>query len=219
MSRTELLTEIQTALTQTINELPHARTQLREWTGEHPSSTHGAAPDTTPQPPRNPNEATLTKLETTALTTDRARRHLNELDDCIDKLTALALHATITAGQHNPLKPTTRLHIIRTGLTQPAADTLDTARLKWAYTLLDRVVVICRTTKRINHRGGQNCHAHQKAGDPNVDAHPKYRHLCGWCGRFKATHGRYPPPRLVKLHDRGIRIMPSHLRRAGIRAA
>lgn len=221
MNRSELTREIRTVLTNLVNELPNARTQLREWTGEYPASVHGAAPATGPTPISDDDEAELTKLETDALGPDRARKQLDQLDGVIGKLSALALHTLIANRQTpDPAERTPRLDIIRQAYAPPLIDTIGTKRLLWSYRLLEQAVTICRGTQpTATHRAGQNCHAHEKAGDPNVDADAKYRHLCGWCGRFKNTHGQYPPAELVRLHDRGIRIMPAHLRRAGIKVA
>ena len=38
-------------------------------------------------------------------------------------------------------------------------------------------------------------------------------------GDFRKVHGVNPPTKLIRLHDRGIRITTTHLRNNGIRVA
>jgi hypothetical protein len=65
------------------------------------------------------------------------------------------------------------------------------------------------------------CHAHAAGGfHAEIDPHNYSRqHLCRWCGDFRKVHGVNPPVKLIRLHDRGIRITTTHLRNNGIRVA
>ena len=77
---------------------------------------------------------------------------------------------------------------------------------------------LCHANQPPERHQPDGCHAH-KAAELSADIDPNYRrlHLCRWCGDFRKLHNRNPPPKLVKLHDRGIRMTASLLRSAGIR--
>ena len=219
MTRPRLHDHIDGQLVTAIAELPATLERLRGWTGEFPASTIGAAP---PSAPRRdvPVDADDSDGGTGSpmLSLDGFQRTLDEVTDIVDQLgeTARQMLGVLgyTVGERGALPMLLAL------LWSPQA-TDERLRKRWRFVghRVDRLVDIIEQTKPATTTATvSNCHAHEKAGDPHEPTDVRYRHLCGFCGRFRSVHGVYPPPEIVRLHARGIRIMPSHLKRAGIKA-
>jgi hypothetical protein len=201
-----------------------ARRQLEQWTGEYRSSVIGAAPDTSPPSFRDETTVELTSVERQALRPDKATYTLEQM------------HSTLVrvAGDGRSMWG----RIDGTPIPEPAnTDAALLAVMMWAARRADkdRNAVSSATLRPM--RGSMTylaglckihlpppatkiadaCHAHAAAGlDAEVDPRYRRQHLCDWCYKFRAVHGVNPPPRIVKLHDRGIKMSATILRREGI---
>jgi hypothetical protein len=187
----QLVTHLDTTLTVHVTpRLGSTIRQLHEWTGEFSATTPGAAPDSSPAPLDDTfGMVRLSKLESDALQPDEARRALSR----IAFLVVALRHADPTLKRR---QLQTRIHYV-----EELANICDRYH--------PPVSSITRT---------DICHAHEAAGgDAGISANYRRWHLCRWCGDFRSMHGVNPPPRLVKLHDRGCKITTSMLRSAGVK--
>lgn len=203
--------------------------QLHEWTGEFPASTIGAAPPSGPASDydRDDAEAALSKFEADALTPDAARRALVRCYELVDRLVADLGDLGDSCGAECLPSPVERL-APRLAFIQWQVNKLSAirthprssiTRLETVWHRIDELAAICD-----NHRPApdakpvDNCHAHDAAGlTASIDKHHRRTHLCRWCGEFRKMHDVNPPPKLVRLHDRGIHMTASLLLAAGIR--
>lgn len=205
--------------------------QLHEWSGEFPASTSDAPPDTSPASLEDAStRVRLTKVEADAINPDEARRKLvrayvlvDELVLDVERLSRSTGLASIPAPDH---RLAARLAFVAWHANQCIRVTppgSETGRVEHAARAANELAGICSTyqppaadTKQVDV-----CHAHDVAGgDAAID--PKnYRrwHLCRWCGDFRTLHGVNPPAKLVRLHDRGVKITTSMLRSAGVRVS
>lgn len=191
------------------------RRQLHEWTGGHRSAVIGASPPTGGGHGDRPSGPPP----------DRARHLLEEMSTKLDALVTIGRHAvanvdgvvTPDPGPRDPARLAMlawlALRLTRDHRDIPAGD------LERMMRLADRLASICQlyqppaSTRIVNA-----CHAHESANlETEVDPHYRREHLCRWCGDFRRTHGVNPPAALVRLHDRGIKMTATILRRHGIR--
>ena len=209
--------------------------QLHEWTGEFPASTTGAGPASGNHDPEldadgNPvddDDVVLTKVEADADRPDKARRALVRCYVIVDRLVVELGDLGDQLGGETLPHPEERIaarlaflqwqinKIIRLR-TVPRSSV---ARLESSVRLVNELASICSTyhpaPKQV--RPVDVCHAHDAAGlDSSIDSSYRRWHLCRWCGDFRMTHGVNPPPKLVKLHDRGVSMSTSLLRSSGI---
>ena len=188
--------------------------QLHEWTGGYASTCLGASP------PSGPSDG-----DPPALPDDPALRELDRIRTLVARLTA-----TITTLNH-PLTPPT--------FRAPDESDRHAAAVSWCLQALNAAQIgtqtpirgICDDARALAITVANvhppaaptivdNCHAHQRAGlAAAVDPSYRRHYLCRWCGDFRSTYGTPPPPKVVTLHDRGIRMTPSILKRHGIRTA
>lgn len=208
--------------------------RLRRWTGEFPASTPGAPPPP-PSDPLTPEQAArrelegkLTKVEQDAIAPDFARRELMLTAELLGRLRHSAEQLGLPSRPTRPAVP--ELATVAEVAAELAAVAWLTQPDRMAELSIEdrhRVIIDVETLARIvantvpvaTGAVVMNCHSHQKAGDPYQPIDERYKglHLCRWCGEFRATHGQYPPPSIVRLHDRGIRPNRDQLRRAGVR--
>ena len=205
----------------------HARRQLEAWTGEYPASTIGAAPSTSRSEPSDDVTVPLTTVERQAISHDLAANTLammtQRLADMAD--TGRATWADIDGVAMPTPADTDAAHMavmmwtVRRCVRDRHAVTLGrlgpfVGNLRWLEATCRihlpppaTIIVDC-------------CHAHAAAKlESEVDGRFRRHHLCGWCGKFRALHGVNPPPELVRLHDRGIKMSATILRRAGVKVA
>lgn len=204
-----------------------ARRQLEEWMGGHRSTVIGASPPTGGGPREwyeGDEDVALTTVERQAMTRDHATR----------------IHAALRRSLERAADEGRWLWQ-RVGHDIPDPVGTDTARLAvmmWAARHIARhprlvgsrdIERFVRQLERLDDLCRIHlpppaativdcCHAHQAARLEEPVA-PSYRrhHLCRWCGEFRATYGVNPTPNLVRLHDRGIKITTSIVRREGIK--
>jgi hypothetical protein len=220
----EMVKHLDTLATEIMGNYRPARHQLEEWTATHKSAVIGASP---PEGHHDidPEEAVhLTTVERQALSYDRAGVMLDRLHHSLATVAHKGRDVWATVDG--------------TAIPEPApTDAALLAVMMWATRRADRDRNLMTDTKidglRVTmvHLAGlcaihlpppptkivDCCHAHSAAGlEAEVD--PRYRrlHLCDWCYRFRLVHHVNPPPRLVKLHDRGIKMSATILRREGI---
>ena len=214
-----------------ISSMGPAVVQLQEWSGEFRSSTSDAPPDCSPgslEPAET--RVRLTKVEADAANPDEARRKLVRAYVLVDDLVLDSERLSRSTGSAAIPAPDHRLaarlafiawHVNRCiEITPPSSET---GRVEHAVRSANELAGICSSyqppsgeVKRVDV-----CHAHEVAGgDAAIDA-KNYRrwHLCRWCGDFRTLHGVNPPAKLVRLHDRGVKITTSMLRSAGIKVA
>ena len=212
--------------------------QLHEWTGEFPASTSGAGPaqasgtsDPELDADGNPVEVervALTKVEADAERPDEARRMLVRCYVIVDRLVVdLGDLADSLGGEtlpHPEERVAARLAFVQWQINKivrlRTVPRSGVGRLESCVRLVNELASICSTYRPAPKqvRPVDVCHAHDAAGlDSAIDSKYRRWHLCRWCGDFRSTHGVNPPPKLVKLHDRGISMSTSLLRSAGIR--
>lgn len=218
-----------------VPQLRAAVRQLHEFVGQFPASTSGAAASTTrsEQPPELDADGTLlqavrlTQVEARAQRPDQAQRKLQRIHELVPTL-VLDVSLLSHPSQWIP-SPTHRLeaelayiqwHINQcVRVTPPKAQA---GRLIRVLKAVDELAGICTTYQPATARTKfvDVCRAHEAAGlHAEVDDHNYRRQmLCRWCGDFHQMHTRTPPAKLIKLHDRGIKITTTHLRNNGIRA-
>jgi hypothetical protein len=214
--------------------------QLHEWTGEFPASTSGAGPSAAsgrlpdvevdaagrPLPVEQP--VVLTKVEADAENPDEARRALVRCYVLVDRLVVELGELGDGMGGETLPHPVERLAArlafvqwqVNKIVTAPSLPRSGVGRLESSVRLVNELAGICATYRPAPKqvRPVDVCHAHEKAGlDSAIDSSYRRWHLCRWCGDFRTTHGVNPPPKLVRLHDRGISMSTSLLRAAGIR--
>ena len=203
--------------------------QLDEWTGEFPASTSGAPPAeaTGTSFDIDDDPVKLTKVEADADRPDRARLAMVRTFELVDLLVIDAtLLGNSLGGDVLPApveRMSARLAFIQWQMNKVRAGRLhkkQTGRLEHAAGLGNELWSICTTyrpapelTLRIDI-----CHAHERAGgDSSIDARYRRQHLCRWCGEFRALYGINPPPKAVKMHDKGQKVTPAVLRQFGVR--
>ena len=207
-----------------------ARRQLDEWVGDHRATVIGASAPTSNSSGREPtpgDDVALTDVERRGdpEASDRALAILAAMDRTITRLAVdgrtmwadidgvtIPEPAGTDAARLAVIMWTVR-RIGRDRQSPPEARVGDFARR------LEVLANDCRLHQpppaaRIT----ACCHAHAAAG-LEAEIHKDYRrhHLCDWCGKFRRIHGVNPPPHLVRLHDRGIKMTATILRRSGIR--
>jgi hypothetical protein len=220
------------------SELGATIRQLHEWTGEFPASTSGAGPaqasgisDPELDADGNPVEVervALTKVEADAERPDEARRMLVRCYVIVDRLVAdLGDLADSLGGETLPTpeeRVAARLAFVQWQINKivrlRTVPRSGVTSLESCVRLVNELASICSTYRPAPKqvRPVDVCHAHDAAGlDSAIDSKYRRWHLCRWCGDFRSTHGVNPPPKLVRLHDRGISMSTSLLRSAGIR--
>lgn len=201
-----------------------ARRQLEEWAGGHRSAVIGASAPTGRAPINAEPVVELTSVERQALGYDRASRNLELLRHGLER----------TASEGRWLWQ-------RVGHVIPDPVDTDAARMAvmmWAARHIGRHPNavgsrdVRRFVRQLEHLDSMCrihmpppatiivdcCHAHQSAHlEESVAANYRRQHLCRWCGDFRATYGVNPTPNLVRLHDRGIKITSTIVRREGIK--
>lgn len=202
-----------------------ARRQLEEWTGEYPASTIGASAPTGRHDPRPDDDVTLTSVERQADSHDLAANTLAAMTERLASMAATGRNVWAAID----------------GAAIPAPADTDAARLAvmtWTVRrcVKDRHAVTLgalgafvgdlrwmEATCRIHLPPPATvivdcCHAHAAAKlEAEVDKRYRRHHLCAWCWGFRQIHGVNPPPELVRLHDRGVKMSATILRRHGIR--
>ena len=225
-------------LTEITNDLAHCRTrvgpavrQLHEWCGGYARSVIGANPNTAGTSSSTPGDTG------TSIPVDKHRQDLDRLTtnlaDIAQRIYALCKADNAPKVSAEPDKAAAILVgwcLVELSAYEPVAAPGST---HVDYDALRRQETALRALSKLTRRARiavdnakppervtivDNCHAHQ-AADLEAPISPNYRkwHLCRWCGDFRAHHGVRPPVKLVKLHDRGIRITTSHLRNAGVK--
>jgi len=208
-----------------VNNYHHARRQLEEWTGEYPASTIGAAPPTSRSEPSDDDPVSLTTVERQALTQDAAANTLASMRERLSVMATVGRTVWgIIDGAPIPQPANTeaahlavmmwtvrRIGRDRRALTLGQIQPFP-AHLRWL-----------EATCRIHMPPPKTtivdcCHAHAAANlEAEVSRNFRRHHLCDWCGKFRAIHSVNPPPDIVRLHDRGIKMSATILRRAGIK--
>ena len=203
-----------------------ARRQLEDWTGTHKSAVIGASPPEGHHD-HDPDMAVATTVERQALSSDKAVVMLERMHR--------SLMGVAFCGR--------RLWATVDGAAIPEPATTDAALLAvmmWSVRRADKDRALASNNKVDKLRGSMQhlagmcsiylpppatkivdaCHAHA-AAKLEAEVDPRYRklHLCDWCYRFRLVHGVNPPPNLVKLHDRGIKMSATILRREGIKTS
>ena len=182
-------------------------------------------------PDGNPVEVervALTKVEADAERPDEARRMLVRCYVIVDRLVAdLGDLADSLGGETLPTpeeRVAARLAFVQWQINKivrlRTVPRSGVGRLESSVRLVNELASICATYRPAPKqvRPVDVCHAHDAAGlDSAIDSKYRRWHLCRWCGDFRSTHGVNPPPKLVRLHDRGISMSTSLLRSAGIR--
>jgi hypothetical protein len=202
--------------------------QLHEWTGEFPASTSDAPPDSSPASTEGPEtRVKLTKVESDAANPDEARRALVRIYIIIDALVLdterLARAAHVGAIPAPDDRLAARLAYIVWQVNQCVRVTppkTETDRAQTAVAHVNELAGICERYRppMARTKPVDVCHAHDRANlESGIDSKYRRWHLCRWCGDFRMTHGVNPPPKLVRLHDRGISMTTSLLRSAGVR--
>jgi hypothetical protein len=201
--------------------------QLHEWTGEYRSTTVGAAPDSSPAPLNDQSDTvTLSKLEQGALEPDEARRSLVRIYVVVDTLVDVSEYLAERVDAEPISRPDDRMNSKLVYIAWQFAEirqtlppTSEMQHVKTSSHLVDELANMCDRYRPVTRPVLIDiCHAHEVAGgDATIDAHYRKQHLCRWCGDFRAMHGVNPPPQLVRLHDRGLKITTSMLRSAGVK--
>jgi len=216
---------LDTAVLDVISNYNPARRQLEQWTGEYRAATIGASAPTSRSDPFEKDHVSLTTVERQALIKDKAQLTLMQMETRLIHLsdTGRYLWADIDGTPiQEPTDTAARLAVtlwtVRRCINNRHAvnrHQLNSFRinLEWLQDTCNMHLPPPATTTIIHC-----CHAHQAAGlESEINPHFRRHHLCRWCGRFRASHGVNPPPMLVKLHDRGIKVTSSHIRRAGVK--
>jgi hypothetical protein len=214
-----------------VPDLRAAVRQLHSWTGGFKASASGAAPDTvrreardTPDDPHNEPDGPLVPV-------DAAQRKLRRIHTLMARTVIEHAHLAYIAGTEYIPPPPRRfeaemawvqlsIHRLRQG---PLNRTPTVKKsVKHLCVMADELAKVLASAQPANVPAKYTsvCHAHEVGGmHAYIDAHYTREHLCRWCGDFRRMHGVNPPTRLIKLHDRGIRITNTHLRNNGIRIA
>jgi hypothetical protein len=198
-----------------------ARMQLEEWAGDYKSHTIGASPPSA-DPPLSDEQQDARDRQ--AVRPDDAQRTLDRMRFTLDYCATTGRE--IWADFDGVSIPTpadsdaARLAVMMWAARRAARDRQNApAAIIGSFdrhlTMLHGICARYQPPK-VPERFVDICHAHEAAG---LEAGIEYRrlHLCRWCGDFRALHGVNPPPKLVRLHDRGISMSTSLLRSAGIR--
>lgn len=229
---------IDETLTQVIvPQLRAAVRQLHDFVGQFPASTSDAPPTSTRAPlpdlcadglplPR----VKLTKVEADAERPDEARHKLKRVFTLVPRLATEVEWLTRPTRSASIDPPSTNLedrlryiqwHITDAQLRRPAKSR--TATLDQIVKHVNELAGICTTYRPAEQRTKfvDVCHAHHAAGmHAEVDEHNYAKpQLCRWCGDFRKMHSVNPPAKLIRLHDRGIKITTTHLRNNGIRVS
>ena len=210
------------------SELGATIRQLHEWTGEFPASTSGAGPAHASATSDPELDADGNPVEVDAERPDEARRMLVRCYVIVDRLVVdLGDLADSLGGEtlpHPEERVAARLAFVQWQINKivrlRTVPRSGVGRLESCVRLVNELASICSTYRPAPKqvRPVDVCHAHDAAGlDSAIDSKYRRWHLCRWCGDFRSTHGVNPPPKLVKLHDRGISMSTSLLRSAGIR--
>lgn len=192
-----------------------ALAQLHEWTGGHPAAVIGASAPTGTSTPEPENDSRIDVAQTTI---DRMRHLLARLAD-----NGRTMWADID-GRAIPEpadRDTARLAIVMWTVrrTQRDPHAIPPNQLDTYARQLRQLANLCHHHQPPNRPAIIDaCHAHKNANlDTPIDPHYRRWHLCRWCGDFRTLHHTNPPAKLVRLHDRGIRMTTALLRNAGIK--
>ena len=208
-----------------ISAIQATRTQLEDWAAGYPSQVHGAAPATTPPPPPpKPGDepvGAVTAVEHAYFGGDNHAATLNaRLTGHLARAATFA--ATILTIEHDTTPPAerstdhARLALCRLALR---AGSSSTDQLTAIHHELSAAAAIVENAQPATppERLVDGCHACEQAGTHTpIDRRHRRQHLCRWCGQFRLMHGVNPPPPLIRLHDRGIKVTRTHLHANGI---
>lgn len=190
--------------------------QLHEWVGGYPASTIGASPPTGPTP---------TDDDTSDTRTDTATRTITRMQTLLTRLAETGRtmwaehdgHPIPEPADTDPARLAVMMWTVRRTQRDPKA--LSTKKLESYGRRMQALADLCHI-----HQPPEPpviidcCHAHKTADlEAAIDPHYRRWHLCRWCGDFRTLHRINPPPKLVRLHDRGVRMTTTLLRSAGVR--